>query len=132
MDIDNDIYCMNNKHKEIILDYLNQMQGLMDRVTLDDDAYEDFLTVLAEMIDMHNENGAYAYQDALYRQTWFYSLPNMVYWACLGYMCGIDTEHLKMDKVILKMSKILIKTTARLERMALINPGLDNDKTLLN
>ena len=30
------------------------------------------------------------------------------------------------------MSKILIRTIKKLERMALISPGFDNDKTILN
>ena len=132
MESGSDIFCMNMSHQAIILEYLGQMQDLMDKVTLSDNDYEEFLTVLADMIEMHNEQGAYAYQDVFYRQKWFYSLPNMVYWACMGYMCGIETGHLKMEGVILRMSKILVKTMAKLEKMALISPGFDNDETILN
>lgn len=132
MELDNDIYCMNMSHQSIILDYLSQIQALMDKITLEDEDYEEFLSILATMIEMHNEQGSYAYKDVFYRQKWFYSLPNMVYWACMGYMCGIETKHLKMEVVILKLSKILVKTIKRLDKMALINPGFDNDETILN
>ena len=104
----------------------------MDKISLEDEEYEDFLSILTSMIEIHNEQGTHAYKDAFYRQRWFFSLPNMVYWACLGYLCGIETSHLRVENVIKKMSKILIKTIKRLEKMALISPGLDNDETLLN
>ena len=132
MNLESDILCMNFRHQDIILDYLSEMQALMDKISLEDEEYEDFLSILTTMIEIHNEQGSYAYKDAFFRQKWFYSLPNMVYWACLGYLCGIETSHLRVENVIKKMSKILIKTIKKLETMALINPGEDNDKTLLN
>ena len=132
MEYENDIFCMNLTHQAIIMSYLGDMQDLMDKITIEDDNYEEFLVLLSDLIDLHNEQGLMAYKDALYRQDWFFSLPNMVYWACLGYLCGIETEHLKVENVIKKMSKILIRTIKKLERMALISPGFDNDKTILN
>lgn len=132
MNVEQDIFCMNLRHQGIIVEYLQEIQSLMDRITVEDEDYEEFLVVLAEIIEVHNETGSYAYKDSLMRDKWFYTLPNMVYWAALGYLCAIEREHLNIDKVIVKLSKILIKTMKKLEKMALINPGCDNDKTLLN
>ena len=132
MNLESDIFCMNLSHQSIVLDYLSEIQSLMDRITLEDDQYEEFLGILAAMIDVHNEQGTYAYKDAIFRQKWFYSLPNMVYWASLGYLCGIETTHINIENVIKKMSKILIKTVKKLDKMVLINPGFDNDETILN
>ena len=132
MDFENDIFCMNLTHQAIIMSYLGEMQELMDKITLEDDNYEEFLVLLSSLIDIHNEQGLHAYKDMFIRQKWFFSLPNMIYWACLGYLCGIETEHLRVENVIKKMSKILIKTIKKLEKMALISPGFDNDETILN
>ena len=127
-----DIYCMNTTHQEIILDYLGDIQALMDRITLEDETYDVFLDTLAAIIEVHNEQGTYVYRDPLLRNEWFFNLPNMVYWACLGYLAGIETSHLNIDKVIGKISKMLISTIQKLETMALVNPSYENDKTLLN
>ncbi len=129
---ESDIFCMNMGHQGIILEYLSEIQDLMDRISLNDEEYDEFLSVLADIIDVHNEQGVYAYTDTFIRDKWFYSLPNMVYWASLGYLCGIEKKHLNIDKVVVKLSKILVKTVSRLERMVLINPGPENDKTILN
>jgi hypothetical protein len=119
-------------HEGIILEYLSDMQDLLDKISLNDDGYDEFLELLAVIIEIHNDNGAYAYNDPLYRDKWYFSLPNMVYWASLGYLAAIETEHVNIDKVILKMAKTLTKTIKKLERMVLINPSFKNDKTLLN
>jgi hypothetical protein len=132
MNVEQDILCMNLRHQGIILEYLQEIQSLMDRITIEEENYDEFLGVLADIIMVHNETGSYAYKDPLTRDKWFYTLPNMVYWAALGYICAIEKEHLNIDKVIVKLSKILIKTIKRLEKMALINPSYDNDETILN
>jgi hypothetical protein len=132
MNQETDIFCMNLSHRGIVLQYLGEIQRLMDKITIKDDNYDEFLDVLADIIEMHNEQGAYAYSDPFVRDKWFYSLPNMVYWASMGYLAAIDKKHLNMDAVVVKLSRILIKTIEKLEKMVLINPGFDNDKTLLN
>ena len=132
MDNQDDIYCMNITHQEIILDYLSDIQALMDKITLEDDNYDVFLDTITSIIEVHNEQGSYVYKDPLLRNEWFFSLPNMVYWACLGYLAGIDTSHLNMDKVIGRVAKMLLNTITKLENMALVNPSYENDKTLLN
>jgi len=132
MNVEQDVICINLRHEKIIIKYLQEIQALMDKITIEDESYEEFLCVLADIIVIHNENGVYAYNDPFVRSEWFYTLPNMVYWASLGYLCAIEKKHLDIDKVIVRLSKILVKTIKELDKMVLINPSHDNDKTLLN
>jgi len=127
-----DIFCINMGHQGIVLEYLSEMQDLLDKISLNDEDYDEFLEIMTVIIEVHNDNGSYVYADPLLRESWYFSLPNMVYWASMGYIAGIETKHVNMDKVVLKMSKILMKTIKKLEKLVLVNPSFSNDKTLLN
>jgi hypothetical protein len=132
MNTESNVVCLNLRHETIVTDYLRAIQSLMDRVTNNDDDYDHFLSVLAQIIEIHNQQGISVYKDPLLREEWFYSLPNMVYWACLGYLCGLELKVGDIEKITLKMSKILIKTMTKLETMTLISPNPYGDNTLLN
>jgi hypothetical protein len=127
----NILLCLNKAHENIILSFLQDIQSIIDDITIKDEDYEGFINILAEIITTHNENGLKAYSDELFRDDWVYSLPNMVYWAALGYLSALSMEKTSLVKTISKLSNRLSITTQSIENMALIYP-LYYDKTILN
>ena len=74
---ENEIFCLNRWHEDIVLDYLSDVQDIIDMSTADDDDYEAFLDVLTQIIMVHNENGEDSYLDTIFRSEWLYALPNI-------------------------------------------------------
>jgi len=128
----NEIFCLNKFHEEIVLDYLADIQEIIDVSTADDDDYEAFLDVLTQIIMVHNNNGEDEYLDTIFRSEWLYSLPNMVYWAALGYLAVIPKDEEEIDVIVTKLSKRLRKVNNRIGNMLLIHPFVDGDKTIMN
>tara|TARA_B110000858_G_scaffold2551_1_gene2869 strand:+ start:6936 stop:7334 length:399 start_codon:yes stop_codon:yes gene_type:complete len=129
---ENEIFCLNRYHEEIILDYLSDIQMIIDMSTAEDDDYEAFLDVLTQIIMVHNNNGEDEYLDTIFRSEWLYSLPNMVYWAALGYLAVIPKDDDQINAIVTKLSKRLTKVNNRISNMILIHPFVDGDKTILN
>ena len=46
---ENEIFCLNRWHEDIVLDYLSDVQDIIDMSTADDDDYEAFLDVLTQI-----------------------------------------------------------------------------------
>tara|TARA_R110001632_G_scaffold105752_2_gene215288 strand:- start:8583 stop:8981 length:399 start_codon:yes stop_codon:yes gene_type:complete len=129
---ENEIFCLNRWHEDIVLDYLSDVQDIIDMSTADDDDYEAFLDVLTQIIMVHNENGEDSYLDTIFRSEWLYALPNMVYWAALGYLAVIPKDEGQINIIVTKLAKRLTKVNDRIGKMVLINPFIDGDKTILN
>ena len=129
---ENEIFCLNRYHEEIILDYLSDIQMIIDMSTAEDDDYEAFLDVLTQIIMVHNNNGEDEYLDTIFRSEWLYSLPNMVYWAALGYLAVIPKDDDQINAIVTKLSKRLTKVNNRISNMILIHPFVDGDNTILN
>tara|TARA_B100001094_G_C18055641_1_gene732336 strand:- start:731 stop:1096 length:366 start_codon:yes stop_codon:yes gene_type:complete len=119
-------------HEEIVLDYLGDMQAIIDLITEKDDNYESFLDVLTQIIVVHNKNGEKAYLDTIFRSEWIYSLPSMVYWAALGYIAVLPREDGEIDEIVLKLSRKLMRVNRRLGQMILMKPYTEDDNTYLN
>jgi len=127
-----EIFCLNRWHEEIVLDYLSDVQAIIDTSTADDDTYEAFLDVLTQIIIVHNKNGEDSYLDTIFRSDWLYSLPNMVYWAALGYLAVLPKDEEEIDVIVTRLAKRLTKVNNRIGKMVLINPFVDGDKTIMN
>ena len=127
-----EIFCLNRWHEEIVLDYLSDVQAIIDTSTADDDTYEAFLDVLTQIIVVHNKNGEDSYLDTIFRSDWLYSLPNMVYWAALGYLAVLPKDEEEIDVIVTRLAKRLTKVNNRIGKMVLINPFVDGDKTIMN
>jgi len=129
---ENEIFCLNRWHEGIVLEYLSDIQSIIDMSTAEDDDYEAFLDVLTQIIIVHNQNGEDSYLDTIFRSEWLYSLPNMVYWAALGYLAVLPKNEEEIDIIVTKLAKRLTKVNERIGKMVLINPFVDGDKTILN
>ena len=132
MEKENPIICANGHHEDIILHFLAGVQNIVDEASVKDEDYENFLDVLTQIIEVHNENGLIAFKDSVFRDTWFFSLPEMVYWASLGYLSSLNIEADNLPKVLKKLHKRLRKTYGEIEIMILIYPHLEMDETYLN
>ena len=129
---ENEIFCLNMYHEQIVLDYLGEMQDVIDEITERDENNESFLDCLTQIILVHNRNGEKAYLDTIFRSEWVYTLPSMVYWAALGYIAVLPKRRTKIDDIVSVLSTKLTKVNRKLERMVLIAPFFENDATYLN
>ena len=126
------IICLNSSHESIILDFLKDVQGIIDDATEDDSDYDSFLNVLTNIIMQHNENGEMAYKDTIFRNNWLYNLPSMIYWASLGYVSILKNKNEDIVFITTKLAIKLDEVNLSIGRMILYDDGIDNDKTLLN
>ena len=126
------IVCLNSAHEAIMLEFLNDVQGIIDDATHNDKDYESFLNVLANIIMQHNENGEMAYKDTLFRNNWIYNLPSMIYWASIGYVSILKNKKEDITFTATKLALKLSDVNDNLGRMILFDSDFDNDKTLLN
>tara|TARA_Y100001937_G_scaffold100886_1_gene138263 strand:- start:373 stop:771 length:399 start_codon:yes stop_codon:yes gene_type:complete len=132
MNKENPIVCANGHHEDIILHFLAGVQNIIDEASIKDEDYDNFLNVLTKIIDVHNENGLIAFKDSVFRNDWYFSLPEMVYWACLGYLSSLTMEEGSLPQVLKKLHKRLRRTYSEIEIMILIYPHLEMDETYLN
>ncbi|QDP66774.1 MAG: hypothetical protein GOVbin5978_50 [Prokaryotic dsDNA virus sp.] len=128
----NYIVCLNNAHEAIMLDFLSDVQGIIDDATTNDKDYESFLNVLANIISKHNENGEMAYKDTIFRNNWLYNLPSMIYWASIGYVSVLKNKKEDITFTATKLALKLADVNDKIGMMILFNSEFDNDKTLLN
>lgn len=126
------IICLNLAHETIILDFLNDIQGIIDEATERDEDYESFLNVLANIIVHHNENGEMAYRDTLFRNNWLYTLPSMIYWASIGYVSGLSDLNASQQMIASRLAVRLARVNDSIGRMILFDTTLDNEKVILN
>jgi hypothetical protein len=131
MNNDNTILCLDELHEKILISYLSDIQDIIDDITIEDEKYDSFLEIMSQIIVIHNENGTKSYLDGVLRDNWLYSLPNMVYWASLGYISSLGLNKEDLTYIIKKISNRLSITIETIKNMSLISP-LFNDKTLLN
>ena len=68
MSTESNVVCLNLRHETIVTDYLRAIQSLMDRITNNDDDYDHFLSVFAQIIEIHNQQGISVYKDPLLRE----------------------------------------------------------------
>tara|TARA_R110002073_G_scaffold88016_2_gene209006 strand:- start:20502 stop:20900 length:399 start_codon:yes stop_codon:yes gene_type:complete len=126
------IICLNSLHEVIVLDYLNDVQSIIDDATANDEDYDSFLNVLANIIMKHNKDGEMAYKDTIFRNSWLYNLPSMIYWACLGYVSALINKNEEVGLVAGKLAIRLDEVNDSISKLILYRPNFDDDKTLLN
>lgn len=115
-----------------MMDFLADVQSIIDDATEKDDDYDSFLNILANIILNHNERGEMAYKDTVFRNNWLYNLPSMVYWASLGYISVLRGKTEDITTIATKLAIRLENVNDSIGRMILLNPSFDDDKTLLN
>jgi len=128
----NYIICLNSAHEIIMLDYLSDVQAIIDDATDNDKDYESFLNILANIIMQHNENGEMAYKDTIFRNNWLYNLPSMIYWASIGYVSILKNKKEDTTFTATKLALRLAEVNDNIGRLILFDPKFDEDKTLLN
>ena len=128
----NYLICLNATHETIMLDFLNDIQAIIDVATERDEDYDSFLNILANIIMHHNENGEMAYRDTIFRNNWLYNLPSMVYWASIGYISGIRDKNEDLPSVASKLAVRLARVNDSIGRMILYDSNFDNDDVILN
>ena len=126
------IVCLNTTHEIIIMDFLSDVQSIIDNATENDQDYDSFLNVLANIILHHNESGEMAYKDTIFRNNWLYNLPSMIYWASIGYVSVLPGKNDDITVTATKLAIRLAEVNESIGRMILYNPNFDDDKTLLN
>lgn len=129
---ENYIVCLNYTHESIILEYLADIQDIIDEITLKDENYDSFLNVLANIIINHNENGELAYKDTIFRNNWLYTLPSMVYWAALGYVSGFTNERGDIRIIATKLHNNLVLVNDKIGRMIISYHSINETNTDLN
>lgn len=129
---ENYIVCLNYTHESIILEYLADIQDIIDEITLKDENYDSFLNVLANIIINHNENGELAYKDTIFRNNWLYTLPSMVYWAALGYVSGFTNERGDISIIATKLHNNLVLVNDKIGRMIISYHSINETNTDLN
>tara|TARA_R100000781_G_C4015413_1_gene105167 strand:+ start:176 stop:523 length:348 start_codon:yes stop_codon:yes gene_type:complete len=115
-----------------MLDFLSDVQVIIDDATDNDKDYESFLNVLANIIVQHNENGEMAYKDTIFRNNWLYNLPSMIYWASIGYVSILKNKKEDTTFTATKLALRLAEVNDSIGRLILFDPKFDSDKTLLN
>ena len=126
------IVCLNTTHEIIMMDFLSDVQSIIDNATENDQDYDSFLNVLANIILHHNESGEMAYKDTIFRNNWLYNLPSMIYWASIGYVSVLPGKNDEITVTATKLAIRLAEVNESIGRMILCNPNFDDDKTLLN
>ena len=113
-----------------MLDFLNDIQGIIDDATEKDKDYDSFLNILANIIMQHNENGDIAYRDTIFRNNWLYSLPSMVYWASIGYISALSHKNVSTAMVASRLAVRLARVNDSISRMILFDTNLDEEVIL--
>lgn len=128
----NFIICLNSPHEGVIMDYINDIQGIIDEATESEEDFDSFLDVLANIIMKHNADGEMAYKDTIFRNNWLYNLPSMIYWASLGYISILKNNVEGVDAVAKKLAIKFDGVNDDIGKIILYYPNFDDDKTLLN
>ena len=126
------IICINTTHEGIMLDFLGDIQRIIDNATEKDEDYDSFLSVLTNIIMQHNDNGELAYKDTIFRNNWLYSLPSMVYWASIGYISALEGGREDIPSIASKLAGRLSKVNESISLMVLYSSDLGDNNTMLN
>ena len=115
-----------------MLDFLGDIQRIIDNATEKDEDYDSFLSVLTNIIMQHNDNGELAYKDTIFRNNWLYSLPSMVYWASIGYISALEGRREDIPSIASKLAGRLSKVNESISLMVLYSSDLGDNNTMLN
>ena len=121
------IICINTAHESIMLEFLNDIQMIIDDATEKDEDYDSFLNILANIIMNHNENGEIAYKGTIFRNNWLYNLPSMVYWASIGYISALSNKNVSTPMVASRLAVRLSRVNDSISRMILFDTNLDEE-----
>ena len=87
-----EIYCLNNRHSSIICNFLEDLEDIVSEATYYDEDYEGFKDVIDRLIVFHNGVGFHAMDGDIDNMSWYLSMPNIVYWAVVGYFAGLTRK----------------------------------------
>lgn len=124
------IICINTAHESIMLEFLNDIQIIIDDATEKDEDYDSFLNILANIIMNHNESGDMAYRDTIFRNNWLYNLPSMVYWASIGYVSALSNKNVSTPMVASRLAVRLARVNDSISRMILFDTNSDEEVIL--
>tara|TARA_R110002074_G_scaffold1973_3_gene11876 strand:+ start:3349 stop:3750 length:402 start_codon:yes stop_codon:yes gene_type:complete len=118
-----DIYCLNKRHTSIILDFLSDIEDIIEELEED---YENssFYIVIEKIVEYHNAMGALVMKSNIPKQEWYLSLPNNIYWASIGYLSSLDEENEeKTVECCRKILSLVDVTLDKLEMSLIIQKG---------
>jgi predicted transglutaminase-like cysteine proteinase len=116
------ILCLDKKHQGVLFNFLEEIQTYVDEITQNDDDFDIFLNVLEELIRKHNENVVFSFLDRKREEKWLKQLPNMVYWAVIGYMYLIKVDLCDLMDTIEKVNNLVNETLDKIEDMNISGP----------
>jgi|TARA_R110000823_G_scaffold14707_4_gene48286 hypothetical protein len=123
MGINNEILYLNERHSVIINEFLYDIRNVIDEVTMFNEDYEGFESLLDRVIDFHNGLGEYVEGGRVDRREWYMSLPNNLYWATQGYIANLALNHEEdLSEFEGKLLSLTVDVLQRLNRSLLVHP----------
>jgi hypothetical protein len=125
-----EIYCLNKQHSDVVCQFLNDLQAIIDDATYYDEDLMGFKEVIRDFIIYHNGLAVLAEEGEVDDHKWYYSLANNVYWATKGYFAGLEDK----KSAIIYEKKVISLIQKFLERieMALIIDPFNNYESRIN
>lgn len=85
---------LNIEHEEILLDFTNDIEGFIYRITDDQNhkAFQNFKPVILNAKTLHNNIGRELKQMDIKEDDWIYMFPNYLLFAGIGFAAGIKNK----------------------------------------
>ena len=85
---------LNIEHEEILLDFTNDVEGFIYRITDDQNhkAFRNFKPVITNAKTLHNNIGKELKQMGISTEDWIYMFPNYLLFAGIGFAAGIKNK----------------------------------------
>ena len=126
-----EIYCLNKRHSNIVCTFLEDLEDIVSEATDYDEEYEGFKDVIDRLIVFHNGLGFYAMDGDIDNMSWYLSMPNIVYWAVVGYFAALTPKKdVNMDEYRKKVLSLIEEVIKDLEMSLLIQPGTESDEKI--
>ena len=103
---------LNNEHKEILDDFINEVEGFVYRITDDENhkSYRNFKPVITNAKLLHNNIGKELKSMNIPETDWVFMFPNYLLFAGIGFAAGIKTD--KNEDVINEETELLFELIA--------------------
>jgi len=104
------MYSLNRKHAKILDKYVKFIQGIIYEATEDCEAqkFEDFNEILINIVNYVNAFKTVVKNSSRVNE-WAYMTPNLMLYACMGFLSGIRNK--KNKKGIDELSEVLFERT---------------------
>lgn len=118
-----EVFCLNKRHSDIVINFLYDLHEVIDNATYYEEDFVGFTDIMQDFISYHNKLGAEALKGSVDYKNWYSSLGNNVFWATKGYFAAMQDKEIAgiYEKKVLSLIQDFLDNV---ELALIIDPNL--------